>query len=131
MIFVDTSAWFAAIVPTDRNHADAARWLAANREALVTTDYVVGETVTLLRVRGEKMRALTFGRQLFTGDAIRIHHVSKLDVLNAWQVFGEFADKEWSFTDCTSKVVMEALGLTQAFAFDHHFRQFASVAVVP
>jgi predicted nucleic acid-binding protein len=52
MVFVDTSAWFAAVVPTDSDHLHAARWLAANSERLLTTDYVVDETLTLLRARG-------------------------------------------------------------------------------
>jgi predicted nucleic acid-binding protein len=42
----------------------------------------------------------------------------------AWEVFERFnQDKEWSFTDCTSKVVMENLGIQHVFAFDHHFDQ--------
>ena len=49
----------------------------------------------------------------------------------AWQVFRRFSDKEWSFTDCTSKVVMDRLGITTAFTFDHHFRQFGAVTLVP
>ena len=32
--------------------------------------------------------------------------------------------KDWSFTDCTSKVIMERLRMTHAFAFDSHFRLF-------
>ena len=32
-----------------------------------------------------------------------------------------FADKEWSFTDSFRKVIMEKLGITEAFAFDQHF----------
>lgn len=60
-----------------------------------------------------------------------VYHVSRADVAAAWAVFRKFADKDWSFTDCVSKVVMERLGLTSAFAFDQHFRQFGSVRVVP
>jgi predicted nucleic acid-binding protein len=30
-----------------------------------------------------------------------------------------------------SKVVMESLGVGTVFAFDHHFRQFGTVEVVP
>lgn len=131
MIFVDTSAWFAAMVPTDRNYPAAARWLANNREPLLTTDYVVGETLTLLRARGEKTRTLTFGQRMFTGRTTTIHYLGEGDVLQAWQVFQKFTDKDWSFTDCTSKIVMEKIGLRQAFAFDQHFRQFSSVTVLP
>ena len=32
-------------------------------------------------------------------------------------------DKLWSFTDCVSYVVMKQRGITEAFAFDHHFEQ--------
>jgi len=46
-------------------------------------------------------------------------------------LFRDYADKRWSFTDCTSKVVMERLGIRTAFAFDHHFKQFGDVKVVP
>jgi predicted nucleic acid-binding protein len=53
MIFVDTGGWFALIVPTDPNHGQAAEWLQTNNEILFTTDYVVDETLTLLRARGE------------------------------------------------------------------------------
>jgi predicted nucleic acid-binding protein len=49
----------------------------------------------------------------------------------AWETFERFADKDWSFTDCTSKVVIEQLGITHAFSFDHHFQQFGTVQLVP
>ena len=49
MIFVDTSAWFAAIVPSDPNHPHATSWLAQSSEPLLTTDYVIDEILTLLR----------------------------------------------------------------------------------
>lgn len=49
----------------------------------------------------------------------------------AWQVFHDFDDKDWSFTDCTSKVLIEQFGIETAFTFDHHFRQFGTVVVVP
>lgn len=131
MIFVDTGAWFAAAVPSDHNHAAAARWLAANSEPLLTTDYVVDETLTLLRARGERTRALLLGEGFFGGRLANIHTPEEADVLAAWEVFRRFGDKDWSFTDCASKAVMERLGVRQAFAFDHHFKQFGSVAVAP
>ena len=35
MIFVDTGAWFASIVPWDTRHAAAAVWLGQNQERLL------------------------------------------------------------------------------------------------
>lgn len=131
MIFVDTGAWYASLVPTDPTHARAAAWLAKNHSPLLTTDYVIDETLTLLRARGERKRALLLGDRFFRGDIAEIRKISYLDVARAWEVFEQFDDKDWSFTDCTSKVVMEDLGITVAFAFDRHFQQFGSIQVVP
>ena len=56
LVFVDTSAWFAAVAPVDANHTAADAWFKDNHCPLATTDYVVDETLTLLRARGEGQR---------------------------------------------------------------------------
>ena len=52
MIFVDTGAWHASAVPDDDNHPAARKWLDGNTQALLTTDYVIDELLTLLKIRG-------------------------------------------------------------------------------
>ena len=130
-VFVDTGAWFAFFVPADADHAAARTWFDSNTDPLVTTDYVVDELLTLLRVRGEFRRALEVGPALFNGDLCQVEWVSPADVENAWGVFSGYHDKSWSFTDCVSRVVMERLRIMTAAAFDEHFRQFGTVTVVP
>jgi predicted nucleic acid-binding protein len=56
VIFVDTGAWFASAVRNDPDHAAAMRWLGQNREPLITTDYVLAETATLIRMRDKTAR---------------------------------------------------------------------------
>ena len=131
MIFVDTSAWFAASVPNDDYHSHARAWLGQNAEPLVTTDYVLDELVTLLKSRGEFQRAVSLGEEILHERIARLEWVTPADVEDAWDVFRRFRDKRWSFTDCTSRVVMERLSLSTAFAFDEHFRQFGNVTVLP
>ncbi len=131
MILVDTGAWFASIVPWDANHAAATDWLRHNSEPLVTTDYILDETLTLLRARNETARAVRLGSQLFAGALATLYFLTEADIRDAWQVFHQYADKEWSFTDCTSKIVIDKLGLAAAFSFDQHFRQFGNAVVVP
>jgi predicted nucleic acid-binding protein len=131
VIFVDTGGWFASVVPSDRDHARATAWLDANTEPLVTSDYVLDEVLTLLRARGHADLALTMGQDLIDQRTAALYHLDELDIRRAWDVFRQYADKQWSFTDCSSKVVMERLGIATAFAFDQHFRQFGSVRVVP
>jgi hypothetical protein len=131
MTLVDTGAWFARFVPDDPDHAAAMNWLARNDDRLITTDYIIDETLTLLRARGIRRRAIEAGVLLFASELSVVHYVTAEEIAAAWDVFRRFADKDWSFTDCTSKVVMESLGITTAFSFDRHFRQFGNVIVVP
>jgi uncharacterized protein len=131
MIFVDTGAWYAAAVPDDPDHAAAAAFLSGNRERLATSEYIVDEVVTLLRARGENERAIDLGQELLHGQSCKLIWVQANDVRRAWEVFTQFGDKQWSFTDCISRVVMERLRIRRAFAFDQHFRQFGTVQVLP
>ncbi len=131
MIFVDTSGWFAAIVPTDQDHEIARDWFLQNREPLFTTDYVIDETLTLFKARGENTRSLQIAEEFFSGELAEIYFLTESDILQTLEVFKTFSDKDWSFTDCSSKVVCEKFEITHAFSFDKHFRQFGTVIVVP
>lgn len=132
MIFVHTRACFSLIVRNDRNHRRAREFLASNPdEELVTTDSVVDELLTWLKVRREVQRALMFGPELFESRVARLEWVLQRDVKAAWDVFRRFQDKEWSFTDCVSSVIFVRLVMDRAFAFDEHFHQFGTVDVEP
>jgi len=131
MVFVDTSAWFAAVVPSDANHSHAANWLATNSDVLITTDYVIDEILTLLRARGEHQRAKLLGQKFFDGSIAETYFLTEEDVRQSWVIFEQYHDKSWSFTDCSSRVVMDEMNIAHAFPFDHHFHQFGTVRVVP
>jgi len=131
VIFVDTGAWFAAFVPNDADHSAADAWLETNTDLLVTTDYVIDELLTLMKMRGEFQRALRVGAALFTEEIAQVVWVLPEDIAHAWETFQRYHDKGWSFTDCVSRVVMQRLGIQQAFAFDTHFRQFGTVTILP
>ena len=130
-VLVDTSAWFALYVPDDQDHSSAFQWYEANNQPLLTTDYIIDELLTLLRFRGELRRSLDVAQDLTTTLEIPIERITPADFDAAIGVFQRFGDRRWSFTDCTSRVVMERLGIRQAFSFDEHFRQFGTVSVVP
>jgi predicted nucleic acid-binding protein len=130
-VFVDTGAWFAWCVPSDPDHEAARAWFEQNTRTLLTTDHIVDELLTLLKVRGEFQRALELGPSLLSGAVCELEWVTQGDVEDAWRDFSAYRDKAWSFTDCVSRVVMTRLGITTAVAFDDHFRQFGTVGVVP
>lgn len=127
---MDTGAWYAASVPSDPDHAAAGKFMRSNRERLITSDYIYDKLLTLFRSRGHADRAKDWVDQA-RADRCEIVRVTDADLLNATEVFFDFADEAWSFTDCTSRVVMERLGIQRALAFDDHFRQFGTVTVVP
>ncbi len=104
--------------------------MRSNRERLITSDYIYDELLTLFRSRGHLDRAKDWVNQARAGRC-EIVRVTDADLLNATEVFFDYRDKAWSFTDCTSRVVMERLGIRCAFAFDDHFRQFGTVSIVP
>lgn len=131
MIFVDTGAWFASIVPWDSHHLDASHWLRQNKELLFTTDFIADETLTLLRARNESRRAIRIVELLFGGKLASLYFLAEAEIRTASEIFKNYADKDWSFTDCTSKLIIEQQGISSAFCFDRHFRQFGSITVVP
>lgn len=128
MTFVDTSA---LVAEEDANHSSANAWWDQKTDELLTTDYVIDELLTLLRARGQHKRSEEIGEQLFAEDLADIRYLSAADVQRGWDIYRKFSDKAWSFTDCTSYAVMEKLGITHAWAYDVHFRQFGFVSVVP
>lgn len=131
MILVDTSAWFASVVTSEIDYPSATHWLATQPKPLLTTDFIIDETLTLLRARGQHAIAIALGSRFFGNQLATIYYLTQDDIHTAWEIFRSFSDKAWSCTDCTSKVVIDKLALTTAFAFDHHFRQFGNIQVVP
>lgn len=104
--------------------------MRSNSDRLVTSDYVYDELLTLFRSRGYLDRAKEWVEQV-QHSRLDVARVTEEDIQAATGVFFKFADKDWSFTDCTSRVVMERLGIQTALAFDDHFRQFGTITVLP
>jgi predicted nucleic acid-binding protein len=127
MIFVDTSAWYAAEVEDDINHEKARSFLVqlaqGKHGAAITTDYVLDETLTLLRSRRGLFDALTFIDKIRKSKSIRVFWVGENVFDKALGIFRERSDVAWSFTDCTSFTLMNDLSITEAFTFDNHFEQ--------
>ncbi|MDO9351392.1 MAG: type II toxin-antitoxin system VapC family toxin [Deltaproteobacteria bacterium] len=130
-VFVDTGAWFAYFVRRDPDHTLARKWVSNNDSQLITSDYILDELFTLLKLRESYVVAVAAGKILIEEKICQIIKITPDDFARAWNVFVQFSDKGWSFTDCTSKVIMERLNISTAFSFDEHFEQFGSVIRVP
>jgi predicted nucleic acid-binding protein len=130
MIFVDTGVWFARFVPDDPNHSRVTAWFESNGESLITSDYCVDECLTLIAVRSRSKLAITAGKHLFNETIARLHFLKSDQIQRAWILFQQRAAAGWSFTDCTSKILIDELEVTAAATLDHHFEQFG-VTILP
>ena len=125
-LFVDTAGWVACADAADPAHKQAAiardRWLVQGG-LLLTTDYVADETLTLLRLRLGLDAAEAWWRQVDGSSRLRWEFVTPTRADKARDFFFRYRDKEFSFTDCVSFVVMRELKLREALTTDHHFAQ--------
>ena len=128
-IFIDTSAWDAIEDSGDPNHELALAFKddLPNNCHLITSNYVLDETYTLLLLNVGYERTVAFQRnisELLQTGILAVVHVTSSLCDEAWDVFKRFnVDKKWSFTDCVSYVVMKQFDIDIVFAFDRHFEQ--------
>ena len=130
---MDTAGWVACTDAADLAHERALTLRDSCLEdggALVTTDYIVDETLTLLRRRGGLRVAETWWREVESSPYLRWEYISPERAEKARAIFFRYTDKEFSFTDCTSFVVMRELRLRDALTTDHHFEQ-AGFLILP
>ena len=126
-MLVDTSAFLALYNAADLEQYPVAQAvvesLVAEGVPELTTDYVLDETYTLFRSVLGHRAAVAFGREVRQG-GVTIVQVDSGVQAEAWRIFEQYEDKDFSFTDCTSFVVMRWAKIGTAFTFDRHFQQY-------
>ena len=131
-LFVDTAGWMACADASDAKHKDCCasrdEWIA-DGGLLVTTDYVVDESLTLIKVRMGLVAAEAWWRQCEASSRLRFEWIDALRAERALSRFFRSRDKGFSFTDCTSFVVMEELRIRHALTVDRHFEQMGFTAL--
>jgi predicted nucleic acid-binding protein len=125
-IFVDTSGLYALIERQDSHHSAARKAvekLVRVGRALVVTDYIVAETLNMANARSGAHVAIRVMDLLEQSAGIRIEWVgsTRFDATKAF--FRKHSDHGYSFTDCTSFLVMRELHLTKALTSDGHFAE--------
>ncbi len=123
-LFIDSSAFIARAIVKDANHSAAVNTFQRISQGVLpyrrhyTSNYVVDETVTfLLYERGSHVAIETLHR-IRTSATLRVLHVSEEVEAQADEVFARLAPSRVSYTDCTTKVLMEREAIDTAFSFD-------------
>ncbi len=129
LIFVDTGAWYAYINAKDPDHFKVREFLDSFEEKLVTSSYIFDEIITLVLARLGHQKAVKVGEVLLNPKVVELVRVGAADEWSAWQLFQQRSDKMYSFTDCTSFVLMRRLKLAKALTLDEHFAQEGFVVI--
>lgn len=127
-IFADTSGWGNLIDKKQPNHslaADIYRNTRQQNRKVITTNYIIAELTALLAspLRLPKVTAIEFIQSLRLSPYVQILHIDEELDRQAWELFACRTDKGWSLVDCSSFVIMQQQGLTEALTTDHHFEQ--------
>jgi predicted nucleic acid-binding protein len=127
-VFVDPWAWVALGHRRDSRHKEIVRFfrrLNKKKPKLLTSDYVLNETLNLIFRRERFAEAVTFMEGIFasaTREMLTIERVTDARFTEAWKLRLRFHDKpDISFTDLTSMVIVQELGIRQIVTDDAHF----------
>ncbi len=124
-VFVDTGAWIALTDKTDDYHKAALKihaYLEENNAWLITSDYIIDETITWLRYKAGHKAAVKFWSRVNNSRVTEIIDVDTEIKNSAWKTFLKYTDHELSFTDCTSFAIMKKHKLPKVFSYDSHFK---------
>ena len=125
-VLMDTAGFLSLWDSSDEHHQRAVQLqneLARKGRRFLTTDYIVDETTTLLLVRHSHLAAADFLETAISSEALRLQWIDSDRFHEAADLFTRHSDKQWSFTDCVSFILMREMKLRDCFTTDHHFRQ--------
>lgn len=115
---LDTSAWFAYINSSDKNHGLAAK-VMENELELVISFTVFEELISLIHARLGKKASFENGEIL---ESIGIRPLKATDFREFWREFEKCQISEMSFVDCSLVALSKKLALP-VFTFDTHFKK--------
>ena len=127
LAFVDTGAWIALMVPRDGHHRQAREFFrdVATVARLLTSNYVLAETVTWLAYHGLRHRAVQLREMVTAAAAMRrleiVWATPEIDA-EAWDYYQRLDSRELSFCDCASFAISHSRSVDYVFGFDTDFR---------
>jgi uncharacterized protein len=127
--FADTSFWFARHEPRDRHHEVARRIDPGPR--IVTTEWVLGETWTLVNQWGNHNGAVRCIEAIRGFSNVEVEPVTPVDLKAAWTWLSRHDERPYSFVDAVSFRVMHRRRLSEVLSFDGDFAAAGFVEVRP
>ena len=125
-VFADAGYWIALFNPRDRLHdiATAVSQTIENR-SIVTSQLVLMEFLNYYASLGRifRQRAVAVARNLEQYPNVEVVPLSDEQFEAALTMYAQRQDKTWGLIDCASFLIMQQRRITEALAYDEHFRQ--------
>lgn len=124
MIFVDTTIWASGIDASDTLHRDGSAVLGAiasgRLTSAVTTDFVLDETLTLLKMRGGDTDSIVEAiHNVVSSPAVTLVYVDEGLFRAALSTYEKY--ERLSFTDAVTLTVMQQRKIKEIFSHDGDF----------
>lgn len=123
-LFVDANFFCALYNDSDAHYAKAEIIAARlNDFRLITSNFVLLETYTVLSQRASKKEAVAFGERLKKDSPYAIHWINKEFEEEIWKIFTLIKDKNFSYVDASILAVIKKEKITHLLSFDTDFVQ--------
>jgi hypothetical protein len=121
-VYLDTGVWVALISNSDALHSRAVDIAEDHRMwPFVASEFVLSETVTLLRREEGERTAGDFGRRFIDGSAGKLLRTELQDWAVGLSLIENFPEQLLSFADATSVALVRRLDIPKIASFDKHF----------
>ena len=128
-VFADTFYFLALVNRKDKAHRRCLTFSQTSDQPVITTTWILLELGDALRAGSDRAAFSTLLSELAHDPESTVIPADQSLFRKALELFEARPDKEWSLTDCTSFVVMQEQGLTQALTQDHHFEQAGFISL--
>ena len=125
IILADTSGLYSLLNRREQFHTEAMAFYDTlpRQTEVIVIEYILLETMTLLRARGFSNLAVQFRHNLETSQIFTLRYSTPELEQATFDVFRRFSDKAWSYADCALLAVANALNTSLVFSLDQHIEQ--------
>ena len=122
-IFIDSSAFFILGDQDSEEGQEVKSFIYDRKLHLVTTNFILGETLSLVTKRIGKAKGIEVGEIILKSGIVRVVYLDELLQEDAWKLYKRYKDKDFDFIDATSFVFCQRHGIREAVTLDRHFLQ--------
>lgn len=133
VVFADAGYWIALFNPRDSLHSQAIGVSqVVQPQKIVTSQMVLTEFLNHYAAMGLqfRQRAVEVVNNLRQDSDVEIIPQTSEQFDQAFDLYAQRQDKEWSLADCASFLIMQKLSISEALAHDQHFKQAGFVALL-